>query len=302
MKDKELTLLVMAGGLGSRFGGLKQIEKIGPNGEFITDYSVYDAVLTGIKKIVFVIKKENFDIFKQTIGKRISDNVDVYYAFQEDEINYQGKIYKREKPWGTAHAILSAKELINGNFMIVNSDDFYGRDAFLTAGDYLKNNDKYNEFAFVGYKVENTLSENGSVKRGVCEVKDNYLTNIIESKIEKHEDKIMATPLDSDEEREIYPDDIVSMNMFLFTPYIFELLEEKLGEFIEKNKNDLTSVEYLIPNVVKEGLEEGKIKVRSLSTDSKWEGVTYKEDKEQVVKSIRNLIKEGEYKENLWQK
>ena len=302
MKNKELTLLIMAGGLGSRFGGLKQVEAIGPNNEFITDYSIYDAILAGFTKVVFVISKENLSIFENTIGKRIEKKIKVEYAFQENDIEYNGKIYKRSKPWGTAHAILSAKEKIDNNFLVINSDDFYGRDSYMVAASYLKDEHEKNEFAFVGYKVKNTLSENGSVKRGICEEKDGYLTVITESKVEKIENKIIATPLDGAKSFEVDDNNLVSMNMFLFTPYLFEMLEEKLGEFIDNNQDDLQTCEYLIPNVVQELINEDKATVKVLSTDSKWKGVTYKEDKEYVVESIKKLIEKGEYQENLWQK
>lgn len=302
MKNKDLTLLIMAGGLGSRFGGLKQIEAIGPNDEFITDYSIYDAILAGFNKVVFVIKKENLEIFENTIGKRIEGKIKVEYAFQESEIEYNGKAYERSKPWGTAHAILSAKDNIDSNFLVINSDDFYGRSAYKVAANYLREEHEKNEFAFVGYRVKNTLSENGSVKRGVCYDKDGYLTSIIESKVEEVDGKIIATPLDSDIPFEVKNDAIVSMNMFLFTPYIFEELDKKLGEFINNNKDNLDTVEYLIPTVVQELINESKALVKVLSTDSKWEGVTYKEDKEHVVESIKQLIAKGEYQENLWKK
>ena len=302
MKNKELTLLIMAGGLGSRFGGLKQIEAIGPNNEFITDYSIYDAILAGFTKVVFVIKKENLEIFENTIGKRIEGKIKVEYAFQESDIEYNGKTYTRSKPWGTAHAILSAKDNIKGNFLVINSDDFYGRDAYRVAANYLKEEHEKNEFAFVGYKVKNTLSENGSVKRGVCEESSGYLTVITESKVEEINNKIIATPLDSDNSFEVDDNSLVSMNMFLFTPYLFEVLEEKLGEFLDNNQDNLESCEYLIPTVVQELINENRATVKVLSTDSKWEGVTYKEDKEHVVESIKNLIEKGEYQENLWQK
>jgi len=290
----------MAGGLGSRFGGLKQIEAIGPNGEFIIDYSIYDAIKAGFTKVVFIIKRENLSIFENTIGKRIAGKIKVEYAFQESDILYNGKTYTRSKPWGTAHAILSAKDKINSNFLVINSDDFYGRDAYQVAANYLKEGHKQNEFAFVGYKVKNTLSENGSVKRGVCKTHDGYLTIITESKVEEINNKIIATPLDRETSFELDNDTLVSMNMFLFTPYLFQILEEKLGKFLEDNQENLETSEYLIPNVVQEVIQEEKATVKVLSTNSKWEGVTYKEDKEHVVESIKNLIKQGEYKENLW--
>lgn len=301
-EKKNLTLLIMAAGMGSRFGGLKQIEPIGPNKEFITDYSIYDAILAGVKKVIFVIKKENLEIFQNTIGKRIEKSISVEYAFQDQTLEVNGKNYTREKPWGTAHAIYSAKDQIDGNFIIINSDDFYGRDAFLEATKYFNQERKENEFALVGYKVVNTLTENGSVKRGICEVENNYLTQVLESKVERQGKAIIASPLNGEKPFRVEEDTFVSMNMFLFTPYIFTLIEEGLTTFIEENKQTLETAEYLIPDLIQKKVEENKITMEVLKTTAKWEGVTYQEDKEGVVKAIGEKIKRGEYQENLWQK
>ena len=179
----EKTLLIMAAGMGSRFGGLKQIEPVGPNGEFIIDYSIFDAVRAGFTKVVFVIKKENFDVFKETVGNRVSNHIKVEYAFQDmDDLPY-GFVRPegREKPWGTSHAILSAKDLIDSNFAIINADDFYGRDAYYVMSKFLDESFDTNTYCVVGYKLGNTLSNNGSVKRGVCNEVDGYLTELIYS-------------------------------------------------------------------------------------------------------------------------
>lgn len=302
MKKKDLTLVVLAAGMGSRFGGLKQIEPIGPSGEFITDYSIYDAILTGFKKVVFIIKKENLSIFEETIGKRIGDRIPVEYAFQDATIVSSKGSFTREKPWGTAHAILCCKDLIDGNFMIINSDDFYGREAYEVATSFYNESSTISDFGVVGYQVINTLTENGSVKRGVCAVENGYLKNIVESKVEKAGNRIIATPLDGRESFEVDENCVVSMNMLLFTPYIFTLLEEQLDDFIEKNQEKMDSCEYLIPDVVQKAIQEGKVRVTVLPTEAKWEGVTYKEDKEGVVNAIRKLICDGVYQEDLWQK
>lgn len=298
---KDLTLLIMAAGMGSRFGGLKQIEPFGPNGEFIIDYSIYDAIKAGFTKVVFIIKEENYDIFRETVGKRIEDKIKVEYVFQKLENIPEGYILPsdRVKPLGTGHAILASRDVINENFAVINSDDFYGRDAFKVISEFLRNNDS-NTYGLVGYKVINALTENGSVKRGVCKFEDNYLTEIIESSIVNENGTIKATPLDTDNTFIMDKDDLVSMNMLGFTPTLYPYLEKKLKEFLEKNKQDLSKCEFLIPDVLTEAINENYAKTKVLSTTAKWEGVTYKEDKDSVVKAIRKLIDEGEYPENLW--
>lgn len=301
-KKKDLTLLIMAAGMGSRFGGLKQIEPIGPNNEFITDYSIYDAKRAGVNKVVFIIKKENLEVFENTIGKRIAESIPVEYVFQSDTLEVNGEKYKREKPWGTAHAILSAKDNIHENFIVINSDDFYGKEAYQVATGFFDSDRKQNEFALVGYKVANTLTENGSVKRGVCETEANYLKTVVESKVERENGKIIARPLSGEEPFETSENTLVSMNLFLLNPYIFTLIEEKLEDFINTNKDNLETAEYLIPDLIQTAIDEGKITMEVLETSAKWEGVTYKEDKESVVQAIQKMIKEGEYPEYLWQK
>ena len=295
------TLLVMAAGMGSRFGGLKQIEPMGPNGEFLIDYSVYDAKLAGFTKIVFIIKEENYDIFKETIGKRVEPYIETEYVFQDDS-NLKEKykdLQTRVKPLGTGHAILCAKDKVKTPFAIINADDFYGRDAYVVASKYLdKIDDKH--YAVVGYKVGKTLSPNGAAKRGICKEENGKLKDLIESSVEKIDDKIIAKPLDGDTEFTVEEDSLVSMNMLLFTPKIFDYLEEKLTKFLETNKNDLSKCEFLIPDVVKDAIKEDRVEVDLLSTNAIWHGVTYKEDKEEVVKAIDELIKEKVYPNKLW--
>lgn len=295
------TLLVMAAGMGSRFGGLKQIEPMGPNGEFLIDYSVYDAKLAGFTKIVFIIKEENYDIFKETIGKRVEPYIETEYVFQDDS-NLKEKykdLQTRVKPLGTGHAILCAKDKVKTPFAIINADDFYGRDAYVVASKYLdKIDDKH--YAVVGYKVGKTLSPNGAAKRGICKEENGKLKDLIESSVEKIGDKIIAKPLDGDTEFTVEDDSLVSMNLLLFTPKIFDYLEEKLIKFLETNKNDLSKCEFLIPDVVKDAIKEDRVEVDLLSTNAIWHGVTYKEDKEEVVKAIDELIKEKVYPNKLW--
>lgn len=298
---KDLTLVIMAAGMGSRFGGLKQIEPVGPNDEFIIDYSIYDAKKAGFNKVVFIIKKENYEIFKETIGKRVEDKIDVSYVFQELDMLPDGYSLpeNRIKPWGTAHAILCCKDLVNGCFAVINSDDFYGYDSYEVLAKFLKEKSDDKHFAMVGYKVANTLTENGSVKRGICEEKDNFLTKIIESKVEKVNNEIMCSPLDGSSSFIVPDDEVVSMNMFGFTSSIFDYLEKDFPKFLDENISNLTS-EYLIPDVVFDMIKKELIKMEVLKTDAKWYGVTYKEDKEEVVNAINEMVRTKKYNKNLW--
>ncbi len=299
-----MTLVIMAAGMGSRFGGLKQVEPVGPNGEFILDYSIYDAIRAGYDKVVIIIKEENYDLFRETIGKRIEEKIKVEYAFQRIEDVPEGvKIPEaRVKPWGTSHAILSAKKFVTEPFAIINADDFYGLDPYMKIKEYFDKEPGNNEYAMVGYNVMNTMSENGSVKRGVCSKNnENLLSKLIESSIEKKDGKIVATPLeDEDNPFEIEEDTLVSMNFFGFKPSIFGYLEDEMTEFFEKHKNDLNSCEFLIPISVFKRIEEEKINVKVLNTNEKWYGITYKEDKEELVNAINKMIEEGKYPKNLW--
>ena len=219
---KDMTLLIMAAGMGSRFGGLKQIEPFGPTGEFLIDYSIYDAIKAGFTKIVFVIKKENYETFKQTIGLRIEPFVQVEYCFQQLDSLPDGYTVpiNRDKPWGTAHAILMAKDKIKENFAIINADDFYGRQAFLTIAPFLQKDVNETTYAIVGYDVEKTLTENGSVKRAVLKSQNSFLETLIESSIEKKDGKILASPLDGRPSFLVEGTQPVSLNLFGFSPKI----------------------------------------------------------------------------------
>lgn len=301
---KDITLVILAAGMGSRFGGLKQIEPMGPNGEFIIDYSVYDAIKAGFNKIVFLIKRENYDLFKETIGARVEPYIKTEYAFQE--LNNLPLGYTlpsdRVKPLGTAHAVLCCKEKVHENFAMINSDDFYGRDAFIKAYEYLsKVDESSSEYGMVGYKVANTLTENGSVKRGVCNVDNNgYLTNLTESKVERVSNEIIASPLDGSKAFTVKDDDTVSMNFLLFTPSIFNYIEEGFPEFFDNNKDNLLTAEYLIPDVLSNLIKNNKASTKVITTSANWYGVTYKEDTPGVKKAIQNLVDNHEYNDNLW--
>ena len=300
-----MTLVILAAGMGSRFGGLKQIEPIDEYGHFIIDYSIYDAIREGFTKVVFIIKRENYDIFRETIGKRIEKKIEVEYVFQEIDNLPEGYSVPegRIKPWGTAHAILCAKDKVDENFAIINADDFYGRDAYHVISKFMKNNNTHDNilrYAMAGYKVKNTLTENGSVKRGVCEEENGYLTNIIECKVEKVDSEIIATPLEGGNSFKVLEDAPVSINMFAFTKDIFKYLEEGFPLFLDKHKEDIDTCEYLIPSVVFEEIENKIATVEVLKTNAIWQGITYKEDKEKVVKEIKKLVDNNEYPKDLW--
>lgn len=304
MNDRKVdkTLLIMAAGMGARYGGLKQIDPIGPNGEFIIDYSIYDAIMAGYNKVVIIIKEENYDIFRETIGKRLENKIKVEYAFQRLEDLPEGFSIPngRTKPWGTVHAILAAKDLIHEQFTIINADDFYGKDAYLVSSKFIDNNTNSTSFLVTGYMIKNVLSKNGAVKRGVCKTINNKLEKLIESKVAVVENKIIAEPLDGSETFNLQPNDLVSMNMLTFTPVLFDYLEVSFKEYLMKNIDKLDTCEHLIPDAVYQMILEKKVSVEVLSTTAVWYGITYREDKDEVVENIQKLIKNGEYPENLW--
>lgn len=299
---KELTLVLLAAGMGSRFGGLKQVEPIGPNGEFIIDYSIYDAIRAGFTKVVFIIKRENYELFRETVGKRIEGKIPVEYCFQDINDIPDGVIVPsdRTKPWGTGHAVLAARNVVSGNFVMINSDDFYGFDAYKKIKEFFDNNTDPNCYAMVAFRTINTMTENGSVKRGVCESINGNLTNIIESSIELVDNKIIASPLDGRESFEVDKNALVSMNFFGFSDEMFKTLSTGLEKFFQDNKDDLSKCEYLIPDVVFSEIKENNKTVKVLESVDKWLGVTYKEDKQFVVDNINKLIEKGEYPYDLW--
>ena len=300
--DKDITLVIMAAGMGSRFGGLKQIEPMGPNGELLIDYSIFDAARAGFTKVVFIIRKSNYEIFKEKIGDKLEGNIKVEYAFQELDNIPEGVIIPegREKPLGTAHALYCAREFINGPFAVISADDFYGKEAFELLGDSLINTDEY---SLIGYKIGNTITENGSVKRGVCFVENNKLINIIESKVEKIDGVIHGVPLDSNQEEYTMPEDQpVSMLMFGLRKDVIDYLKEDINEFFKKNKDNLETEEYLLPDVLDSFMKKNNISIKVIPTNSKWYGVTYKEDAENVRNALKEMIEEGIYPDKLWEK
>ena len=294
-----MTLVIMAAGMGSRFGGLKQIEPVGPHGEIIIDYSIYDAILAGFTKVVFIIKEENYELFKSVIGNRISKKIEVAYVFQKNDNIYDltGVKIERVKPFGTAHAILCAKNEVHENFAIINADDFYGRDAFMKIAGFLKNNTQ--NYGLVGYKICNTITSSGAVKRGICDIKDGKVQSLKESSIELKDGEYIATLLSGGEPFKIEADQLVSMNMMGFTPKIFDYLEERLKTFVIENKDKLDTCEYLIPEVVCEQIKNKQVEMEILDTTSVWYGITYKEDKELVVNALKKLTDDGTYPDML---
>ena len=299
---KEKTLLIMAAGLGSRFGGLKQLEKVGPNGEYIIDYSIYDAIRAGFTKVVFVIKEEMLEEFKETIGRRIEPFIKVDYAFQNNDYipsRFKPLLKKRTKPLGTAYAIYCAKDKINEPFIVINADDFYGLDAFLKASEYL-DNIIYNHYGIVAYKLINTLSPNGVCKRGIMEVGNNKLSKITECKVVAKKNKIVASSLYSNNGIEIDEDTLVSMNLLVFSPDIFDILNEELSLFLSLHQKNLDDFEFQIPDILDTCLKKNIKTIDVIKTTSTWYGMTYKEDQKDVEKAIKDLIEKGVYKEKLW--
>lgn len=300
-----MELVIMAAGMGSRYGGLKQLDPIDDNGNFIIDYSIYDAIRCGFDKVIFIIKEENYDAFRETIGKRVEKRIKTVYVFQNNNnIPSEFKIpEERTKPFGTGHAVLCAKDSVDSNFAVINADDFYGYEAFKSASEFLKNNKSEDNFAIVGYKADNTFCGANSVKRGVCGVKNNKLTSIVESSLSKDENgDIIATPIDGSNTKpfKIEKDKTVSMNLFAFTPKFLTYLNSNFYKFLENNKTNLLTCEFFLPTVVTNLINANKVSVDVIDTDAVWFGMTYKEDKELVKQSILGEVKKGLYPSNLW--
>ena len=293
-----MTLAIMAAGMGSRFGGLKQIEPVGPNGEFIIDYSIYDAIKAGFDKVVFVIKEENYIDFKETIGRRIENKIKVEYVFQKlDDIPNGYKIpSSRIKPLGTGHVLYSLRNVINEPFAVISADDFYGGEPFQLLAKSLK----LGEYSTIGYKIGNTLTDNGSVKRGIFFTKDNYVTHIVESKVEKVNGIIKCIPLNGGEEYIIDDNQTVSMLMFGFQSSIFKYIDKDILLFLEKNKNNLSECEYFLPDIITNMIKDNTAKFKLLETKSVWKGITYKEDLYNLKEYINSEIKKGIYPNKLY--
>lgn len=294
-----MDLVVLAAGMGSRFGGLKQIQPIDEDNNFIIDYSVYDAIKAGFDRVIFIIKEENYQDFKTTIGKRLETIIPVEYAFQRLEDVPAGTIIPKDrvKPWGTAHAIYAVKDIVCDRFAIINADDFYGYQSFKIMADFLKTN-KDDEFVNVGFFAKNTLSEKGSVKRGILHTDNGYVSSLVESSIEMRGDEIWATPLDTDKWEKIDHNTLVSMNMFGFTNKLMTRLKVELDKFFKQP--NLSKCESLIPLVVDDMVKDKEITLKVINTPSKWYGITYKEDLEEFQNAIRNMKENNEYPEHLY--
>ena len=303
----DTTLIIMAAGIGSRYGaGIKQLAKMGPNGEIIMDYSIRDAKEAGFNKVVFIIRKDIFEEFEEIIGSRIKDQIDVEYVFQElDDLPEGFEVPEgRTKPWGTGQAVLCCKDIVKEPFVIINADDYYGKEAFVKLHDFLvSGEDLGREFTMgmAGFILKNTLSDNGTVTRGVSVVDENGLLSQVHETtgIMMGEDGKIKCDL-PDVQEWISPEDKVSMNMWAAYPEFLEFLAEDFKTFLSEVEEGDLKKEYLLPNIVDKLLKEGRANVKVLETQDRWFGVTYKEDKEAVHKAFAGLIKEGVYPANLW--
>ena len=293
---KDITLLVMAAGMGSRYGGLKQLDAVGPSGETIIDFSVYDAIRAGYNKVVFIIREDFEKQFKEKISNKYQDKIEVEIVYQDlhDLPNSFSCPKDRSKPWGTGHAILAARNLISEPFAAINGDDFYGRESFKIISDHYSSVNS--GFAMAAFQLDKTLSDYGSVSRGICEQNLNQLVTVVETHGIK---KNSAGNIECDRDISLLGNELVSMNMWGFMPSIFDHLEKMFNEFLDENISDLKS-EFLIPSVVNDLIEKNIEKVQVLKTKSTWFGVTYIEDKPFVKNQIKELIQTGIYPEKLF--
>ena len=297
------SLVIMAAGIGSRFGkGIKQLEPVGPGGEIIMDYSIHDALEAGFDRVVFIIRKDLEADFREIIGNRIEKVCPVAYAFQEKENLPAGYTCpaERKKPWGTGQAVLSCKGIVNEPFLVINADDYYGKEGFRLAHDFLvENAGKAGKFCMPGFILKNTLSENGGVTRGVCSVKDGYLAGVVETGGLVHDGEGAAVEEDG-KKTPIDPKSIVSMNMWALTPDFFDELESGFVDFLAALKPEDIKAEYLLPKVIDDMIKSGKATVNVLTTNDRWFGVTYQEDKWAVIDSFKALHEAGVYTEPLY--
>ena len=302
-----MTLAILAAGMGSRYGGMKQLDPMTDHGEFIIDFSIYDAIQAGFDKVVFIIKEENLELFRDTIGKRIEEKINVSYAFQRiDELPAGFSVPEgRVKPWGTGHAIYCTRKLINENFAVINADDFYGRDTFVQLAKHLKAAGSDNGVAhhcMVGFRLGNTLTENGTVSRGHCTVDENGLLQSVTERTKIVKKEACAAYLAEDGEAwiDLPFDTIVSMNCWGFTPDIFNRLGEDFSKFLANLGDNPMKAEFYLPSAVDSQRKDGLCDVAVYPTSAVWQGVTYAEDKASVKAAIRGMIDAGEYPEQLW--
>ena len=303
--SRQPTLIVLAAGIGRRYGGLKQIEPIGPNGEILLDYSVYDALDAGFETLVFVIRRDIEAAFRQKVGRTIERHCNTRYAYQEVESIPEGfgVPRNRQKPWGTAHAVLICRDMIDAPFGVINADDFYGRSSFRQLAEFLEDveEEKRIRGCIIGYPVENTLTDHGSVARGVCEVNsDGSLVRMDErTNVQRFEKTVKASD-DGEHWLDIPLGTLVSMNMWGFSPTLFAELEERFRQFLGGDNQTLETAEYLLPEVVGDLVQEGRAHITVIPTSERWVGVTHLEDRASVQQEIRDLIARGIYPENLW--
>ncbi len=300
-----MTLVILAAGMGSRYGGLKQLDPITESGEFIIDFSVYDAIRAGFDKVVFIIKKENFELFRDTVGSRVEQFIKTEYAFQEIDNIPEGFAVPegRVKPWGTAHALLCAEDAIgNDKFAVINADDFYGRDAFVRLSQHLSSTRPDTDFCMIGYILKNTLTENGTVSRGVCTMDECGSLVEINERTKVRACGNDAEYADGDGWVFLRGDSVVSMNCWGLTPAVFPYLKAKMREFMTDDSKEPLKKEIYLPIAIDSMMKDKKCSVGVYTTSAQWYGVTYPEDKPMVVESIRNMVNNGEYKKGLWKK
>ena len=310
---EDITLIIMAAGIGSRYGGLKQVDPVGPNGEIVIDYSIFDALQAGFNKVMFIIRPELEEVFHAKIGQKVARRVEIEYVYQSltdlppEYTSPEG----RQKPWGTGHAVLSCRKAVHTPFAAINADDFYGRSTFTAVADYLRwlrglrpmqdGQENVIECCLAGYRLGNTLSEYGAVARGVCQVTgDGYLAGIRERTHIEREGK-RARSRESDEEPSYLPlETTVSMNLWGFTPLIFQVLQEQFALFLDKNAGNLSKIEFYLPEAVNALIQQQRARAKVLPTNEKWFGVTYPDDRPAVQAAIRQLISQGIYPGSLW--
>jgi len=296
------TLVVLAAGMGSRYGKLKQMDGFGPNGETIIDYSIYDAIQAGFGKVVFIVREYFLEEFKALIDPKFSSRIELAYVTQElSNIPAGIEVHpKREKPWGTAHAVWVAKDVVDGPFAVINADDFYGADSYKVLTNYFANSQS-KDYAVVAYRLKNTLSDHGTVNRGVCYSNDEgHLTKVVEcTKIQREDDGVIRYPDAEDQKHELTNDTLVSMNMWAFLPSYFDHVDQQFGDFLKNAGMELKS-EFYIPTVIDKLINDGDLNVEVLDTDSSWFGVTYQADKPIVMEKLNKLIDAGAYPNKIY--
>ena len=302
--SQDITVFVLAAGLGSRYGGLKQMEGFGPNGETIIDYSIYDAIKAGFNKIVFVIRPDMEEAFREVFLHKYQDKINLDYCFQTVDMlpNWYERDPERTKPWGTTHALLVSKQLIDEPFIVINGDDFYGQESFKIAADFLRNECGENSYGIVGYPLKNVISDIGTVKRGLCSVDNEGFLKVLEETFDIKKDPkgiINGVTWDGEDSRNIDEETLASMNMFCFHPNIFEHFEEEFENFLKENDDGMKG-EYIMAVGINNMASNNKAKIKILNTPSQWFGVTNPEDGDVVRKKIKELIESGEYPESLW--